>query len=180
MDLTSAFSITWPVLLVCAVAIAAIAWTLKASAATLRRSIDQLHGSQALLTTKLGEMDRQLSDVGTRQTDLVDRLAKSERMLQQQSAAESSASTKAAGNDAEAFEVPAESLQRFEAASQALAQLAQELGGFDARQAENWQRIKGDLEEQSFHLQRVQQHVDRLFTGSTPEQNYTPVAANAA
>ena len=56
-----------------------------------------------------------------------------------------------------------ESLGRFDAAAETLARLASELDGLDARQSEQLLRIQGDLDEQSFHLQRVQQHVDRLF-----------------
>ena len=180
MDFTSALSVSWPVLLVCVVAIAAIAWAMKSSAGSLRQSLDRIASTQAQFGSRLDAVDQQFVDLGKRQTELASRLASCEQTVQRQAAMPAPMAAKPAAPDAETIEVPGESLQRFEAASQALAQLAQELGGFDARQSENWQRIKGDLEEQSFHLQRVQQHVDRLFTGAAPEEHNTQVAASAA
>ena len=166
MDFSSALSVSWPIILVCVVAIGALGWGLKSSAAALRRSLDQLAATQAQLNGKIVEVDQQLKQVGTGQAELVERLASCERSVQREADATSAGKAKQPTADDGVVEVSAESMQRFDAASQALAQLAQELGGFDARQAENWQRIKGDLEEQSFHLQRVQQHVDRLFAGA--------------
>ncbi len=164
MDVSSALSVSWPVILVCLIAIGALAWSMKSSAAALRASLDQLAGAQAQLNGKIADVDQQLKQVGSGHTELLERIASCERSVQQ--AAGGTSSGKTTADDGGVVEVSAESMQRFDAASQALTQLAQELGGFDARQAENWQRIKGDLEEQSFHLQRVQQHVDRLFAGA--------------
>ncbi len=181
MDFTTALSVSWPVLLVCVIAIAAIAWAMKSSSSALRQSLDNLAGAQAQLGGKVDSVDQQMIDLGKRQTELTNRLAGCEQKIQRAAAAPAPMEAKAAGPEVESIEVSGESLQCFEAASQALAQLAQELGGFDAKQSENWQRIRGDLEEQSFHLQRVQQHVDRLFTdASSSEADHTPLTANAA
>ncbi len=176
MDFSSALSASWPVLLICVVAVAAIYWMVKTSSAALRGSLDQLAAGQAQLTSKLGAMDEQLAGVAKQHVALTDRLAACEQSMQRAAGA----AAPAAYQDADLVEVSAESVQRFEAASQALAQLAQDLGGLDARQTENWQRIRGDLEEQSFHLTRVQQHVDRLFSGAEPPSATAPVTAIAA
>lgn len=180
MDFTTALSVSWPVLLVCVIAVAAIAWAMKSSSSALRQSLDNMTSAQAQIGSKIDAVDQQMVDLGKRQTELASRLAGCEQKIQRNATAPAPAAAKATGQESETIEVPGESLQRFEAASQALAQFAQELGGFDTKQTENWQRIKGDLEEQSFHLQRVQQHVDRLFTRSSSEHEHAPLTANAA
>lgn len=178
MDFSSALSASWPVLLVCIVAIAAIGWMMKTSGAALRRSLDQLAAGQTQLTSRLGAMDEHLAGLAKQHSALTDRLAACEQAVQRVANAPATPAAQTSGQDAGTVDVSIESVQRFEAASQALAQLAQELGGFDARQTENWQRIRGDLEEQSFHLVRVQQHVDQLFGGGEPQS--TPAQAAVA
>ena len=180
MDLSTALSVSWPIILVCILAIGALGWAMKSANAALRESMQQLAGTQAQLNRQIAELDQQFKQAGNGQAALVERLANCERTLQQQAAAPAASQPEArATGDGDVIEVPADSMQRFEAASQALAQLAQELGGLDARQAENWQRIKGDLEEQGFHLQRVQQHVDRLFADDGA-QSAEPAAVSPA
>ncbi len=180
MDFTTALSVSWPVLLVCVVAVAAAAWAMKKSNDALRQSFDQIAGNQTQLGSKIDAVDQQMGDFGKRQSELASRLASCEQKIQRQAEAPAAVAAKAAAPEVETIEVSDESLQRFEAASQALAQLAQELGGFDTRQTENWQRIRGDLEEQGFHLQRVQQHVDGLFNGSAPHEVRPRLTENAA
>lgn len=181
MDLATAFNMSWPILLVCAVALALVWWLLKGSIASVQQALVQMSDAHGKLNAKIVEIDRRIGQVGTQQLEFLGRLTACERSLQREKAKVDSPSMQAQlgaqrnDSDVAAAETP-ESLNRFDEAAQTLARLARELDGLDTRQGEQLLRMQGDLDEQSFHLQRVQQHVDRLFT--PPAQAASAAAAH--
>lgn len=168
MDLATAFNTSWPILLVCAVALALVWWLLRSSIASVQQALAQIADAHGKLNAKIVEIDRRIGQVGTQQLEFLGRLTACERSLQRERSKADSPSMQAPltaqhnEGDAMAAETP-EALNRFDEAAQTLARLARELDGLDTRQSEQLLRMQGDLDEQSFHLQRVQQHVDRLF-----------------
>ncbi|MEO8249252.1 MAG: hypothetical protein ABI589_07770 [Burkholderiales bacterium] len=177
MDFATAFSSNWPLLAICAVALIVVFAMLKASISGVEKTLTQLRDGQDKLSNRLAELERRTEIVGKQQTDVLNRVSQAEQDLDNHKTGAldrlDALDQRLAGTDvtAETVQATPESIDRFSAAADALSQVAKELEGFDNRQSENWLRIKGDLEEQAFQLQRVQQHVDKLFSPSPAPTN---------
>lgn len=184
-ELGKAFGAIWPFFLIGALALGATFALLRSSIARLNSTLGQLRQDHERLGSRLGEIDRRFDSVGQRHSLLVERLEQAEQTLEktasqlsaQLAAWQQQRAEEGAGRE-QALDCPPEALERFNAAADALSLVARELEGLDSRQSESWLRIKGDLEEQAFQLQRVQQHVDRLF--AQPAQAAAPAAAAAS
>ena len=178
MDFATAFSSNWPILAICAVALIVVFVMLKASISGVANTLSRLRDGQDKLSSRLAELERRQEIVGKQQTDVLNRVSQAEQELDNHKSgsldrlnALDQRIAGAAEEVSDTLHATPESIDRFSAAADALSQVAKELEGFDNRQAENWLRIKGDLEEQAFQLQRVQQHVDKLFSPAPAPTN---------
>lgn len=186
-DLSKALGTIWPLIAIGALALGVVFALLRSSIAGVKAALDRLGNEQETLRLHIDEVGGQIEGFGERQSLLASRIAQAEGELAN---AVSLASTAAAvtqqqqqqqqrndRSDDDLTICASDSLDRFNAAADALSLVARELEGFDSRQTENWLRIKGDLDEQAFQLQRVQQHVDRLFSAPQPSAAATAVSA---
>lgn len=178
-DFAKAFGTIWPVFPIGALALGAVFMLLKTSIARLATTLDQLRQEQEKLRTRLDEADRRIASSSEQQSLLAGRVERAEQTLEEALSTASAASQRHDGPDDEVLLCPLDSADRFNAAADALSLVAKELEGLDSRQAESWLRIKGDLDEQAFQLQRVQQHVDRLFAPPPAHLAIAPVSAAA-
>ena len=170
-NLAATLSMNWPILALCAVALAVLFVVLRGSISGVQRSLADLRERQEKLGSRVGELDRACETISKLCADAVARVAAVERDVESRIGSIAAIDGDATGEDAPI------SMERFNAAAETLSQLARELDGFDARHGEDWLRIKGDIDEQGFQLRRVQQHMDKLFVSADAESE-TSASAN--